>query len=245
MKTILLAAILSGTVFSVTAPGSPAVTFQADFDSDFAAKAGNTKIQGVHSAGAEAMKTGLKDGKKGKAALIGTGADKKADFHITFQNKTYLPTEKGSISFWVKSEDWTGNDKNFHIFFRANGKNSDLLIYKVAWAPQLGFLIGSTQKINGKNVWSSVMVSVKDWKPGQWHFVAAVWGDGKVQLYVDGQLKGSNPMQGSAWDPFLRFGIGGLRPAAWNTPTNYSLLDDFKIYDSMLSAGDVAAAFRQ
>lgn len=241
-KTTLCLLVLTALQTSYAIPSA---VFHTPFDQDFSAVTYAGQAEGKHSAEIlwENIATYLHDGVEGKAALIGTGADKSEDYHITYANKNYITPEKGSVVFWVRPEDWNGNDRKFHVFFRAEGNDTDLLVYKGPWSSNLIFLIGPKRKEGGKNIWTESGASIADWKPGEWHFVAATWGNGEIKLYVDGLCKEKRKYKVVASNPFVNIGIGGLRPKAWATPQDHSLIDELMLYNCALTEADVLARY--
>lgn len=96
----------------------PSAAFHASFDQDFSAVSKTGYVAGKHSAEIlyENLATYLKDGVNGTGALIGTGNEKREDYHIEYPNHDFITPEQGSVVFWVRPENWQGNDRNFHIF---------------------------------------------------------------------------------------------------------------------------------
>lgn len=244
MKTSLVLTAIAAMSF-LPLHAVPSAAFHASFDQDFNAVSKTGYVAGKHSAEIlyENLATYLKDGVNGTGALIGTGNEKREDYHIEYPNHDFITPEQGSVVFWVRPENWQGNDRNFHIFFRAEGTDADLLVYKVAWNSELYFLLGPKKKSGGKQVWTTISAPIGQWRPGEWHFVVATWGGGTMKLYIDGICKGQKKFirPGS---PFLKFGAGGLRPKQWKTPQNYSLIDELMLYHVMLTDADVLARYR-
>ncbi len=235
------AALLGGAVGA----DFPSAVFHAEFDRNFQALSNQGTIEGKHSQEIlwETLAAYLPAGLKGNAAMVGTGADGKQDFHIEYPNRGFFSPSKGSIAFWVNPLDWRPDDKHFHVFFRAQGRDADLIVYKGPWSSHLLFLIGPMRKENGRNIWTIVKADIKDWKSGQWYFVTAAWGDGKASLYLNGKQAGESDYKNIPENDFVHFGVGGLFPLKWNTPQDFSLIDDLMIYNQALTPAEVRARY--
>ena len=129
--------------FYLLATLTASAAFQASFDKDFTAESSDGPVKGTYSADIlwENLATYLQPGVVGTAMLIGTGDEKREDYHATWENRGFLTPEQGGIAFWIQPQDWDGKDKNFHIFFRADGPDADLLVYRYPNG-QLIFLMG-------------------------------------------------------------------------------------------------------
>ena len=218
--------------------------FQASFDKDFTAESSDGPVKGTYSADIlwENLATYLQPGVVGTAMLIGTGDEKREDYHATWENRGFLTPEQGGIAFWIQPQDWDGKDKNFHVFFRADGPDADLLVYRYPNG-QLIFLMGPSKKgPDGHDRRTSVRCDAAGWEKGVWHYVVATWGKGEMLLYVDGKLvgKGELAVPGSA---FKRFAAGGLRPLDWATPQNHSLIDELLLESRTLTDFDALSVY--
>lgn len=243
IKLILATTFISLIVFKAFAV--PAAVFHAEFDRDFRALSHQGSINGKHSQKIlfETLDVYLQKGLTGKAAIIGTGDKDKQDYHIEYLNKSFITQKEGSVAFWINPVDWRPSDKNYHIFFRAIGKDADLLIYKAAFAPKILFLIGPKHKENGRHIWTIANTSIKDWEMGKWYFIVATWGNGKASLYVNGTRKAQVDYKKVSAANFTKFGAGGITPLKWKTPQNISLIDDLMLYSKPLSIKDIRARY--
>jgi len=81
---------------------------------------------------------------------------------------------------------------------------------------------------------------LNSWKAGEWHHVAATWDNtAGMNLYVDGVLIGSNTNKWARSETGTSIYLGSNRGT---DPTN-AVIDEFKIYDSVLSAGEIKAEY--
>lgn len=222
---------------AVALMGAPAANFHSQFDQDFHAMGGpGGSTPGKHSQETlwETLAAYLRPGVVGNAALIGASADKKQGFNIVYPAKGILSNQAGSVAFWVQPLDWDVTDKSYHVFFRAQGKDADLLIYKVpsTWGNFVRFIIGPTRTENGRKVWTEMNANVSKWKRGEWHFIVATWGKNHAAIYVDGRLAAEKDVPHMPAE-FVRFGAGGLYPTAWSGHPGTSLIDELMIYNGV------------
>ncbi|OGV38429.1 MAG: hypothetical protein A2020_15345 [Lentisphaerae bacterium GWF2_45_14] len=244
LKNLFFLGIMS-FVFSnsVVLRGSEPI-FSASFDKTFTAeKAAGNPIGSVgEEVNLETMDIYLKKGVAGRALLTGISDDGKKSLCCKFKAEKNIKIEQGTVLLWVQPVDWTGTDKNFHIFFEAENENvkDRFLIYKYFNSDELTFLIGPAER-NGEHFnWNIARTSIKNWKPDEWYFIACSWDKENLKLYVNGELvkteKMKEPLKGG---PFKDFGIGGLRPGDWENATGKTLIDEVEIYDVALSGKDI------
>ena len=248
MKTrsvlVMFAGCIAG-VWSGVAADTPSPVFKADFDRSFDGWDANGRVDGTFSVPVlfETFGTYLLDGMDGKAVLVGNGNGSEA-CHVDFPNRGYLSLEEGSISFWVAPFDWDVKDKeHFHVFFRARGENSNLMVYRYQNTYELMFLLGVPNGPDGKEVNSVARCSVKHWRKGEWHHVVATWKNGSLFLYTDGSIGQQNEVSIPPTTPLTKFGIGGL--GLWKAPQDHSLIDDVRIYNRLLTADEVLMVYRE
>lgn len=229
---------------SLTVPSCAVAAFQASFDRDFTAETSNGPLTGTYSAEIlwENLATYLQPGVVGTAVLVGTGDAKDEDFHVTWDNRDFIAPEQGGVAFWVAPVDWDGGDGHFHIFFRAEGPDADLIVYRYTNG-RLIFLMGPKRKAaDGADRRTSVTCSAADWKKGDWHYVVATWGGGEMALYVDGKILGRAPFERPG-SPFTSLGAGGLRPLDWKTPQNRTLIDELLIENRRMTDFDALSVY--
>src|SRR5690606_38483250 len=110
---------------------------------------------------------------------------------------------------WVCPQDWDGAEEQFHVFFDARGQGA-LYLYKYY---QGGLLMLAAPAQQGP--YFSARAEIKDWKPGQWHFIAGTWSPSQNAVYVDGKLIGT------AAKPLLPSAISGefeIGDDPWHEP---------------------------
>ena len=146
-------------------------------------------------------------------------------------------TDDFTVAMWVKTTDtagsagaqwWSGKGL---VDGEVGGGGAD-------WGTAIvngKFVLGVGSASGDTTIASSVNIN-----DGTWHHVAATRNNtsGAMQVYVDGVLRGSGtgPTGSRTWPPNLR--IGSLQTA--NNFLN-GTLDDVRLYDRILTAGEIAA----
>ena len=234
MKSSTLAATAAIFLAVLQLYAAPAANFHCEYNQDFHALGGpGGSTPGKHSQEMlwETLAAYMRPGIVGNAALTGTSEDKKQEFNIIYPAGDILTPASGSVAFWVQPVNWDVTDKSYHVFFRARGKDAELLVYKVPnnYGPFLRFIIGPARKVNNRNIWTTLNVNVGSWKRGEWHFVVITWSKNKAAIYVDGKLGTEKPLPHLP-GKFDRFGVGGLTPARWRGNPGLTLIDEVMIY---------------
>lgn len=143
---------------------------------------------------------------------------------LTYANTGNLSASAGTISFWV-SPNWDGDVTTERNFFDAQTSAGRLRIYKNT-SNNLVFTDGT----------NSSSTSISGWTSGSWYHVAATWGNGNIELFVNGT---SATAAGAFVTPTLgsNFYLG-----ANNSGSNQAaaVITDMRIYSSALSAGLIA-----
>jgi len=209
--------------------------FAASYDAD-----GNlTDEKGAAVAGkySQSGEPELVEGKSGKALRTGANADKTQGYNIVYPGSV-VNAEAGTVTMWVKPVDWDVTDKLYHVFFRAQGRKCDLIVYKVP-GHVVRLAVGTAGE-NGKMVYEQVSENAGNWKRGEWHFVAASWEKGKLTIIIDGRKPIVRELKNLPGE-FNKCGAGGLYPTKWagDTP-GATHIDELKIFKRALSAEEIA-----
>ena len=215
------------------APAEADLTFYAPFDGDATATiaAGDAAASGTPK---------FTDGLVGQA-LLGGGDESQPG--VTYATAGNLSLTHGTLSVWVKPVDWAGDDAFYHWFCRLKlGQAGYLILYKnhsagtglmFGWDPDEGPLNRFLKN-----------VSIRDWRPGEWHHLAAVWADReRVALYLDGREVGRvsgvelprNEKLGE------RFELGGCQ----QDHPGQTALDEVRIYRRALTPAEVLELFAE
>jgi len=102
---------------------------------------------------------------------------------LSYAVENNLNPHKGTLEAWLKP-DWNGND----------GEGYTILSYG-GWGGMIILKDGANNLRLIMNVWSpsgypeiDVAKNIADWQANEWKHVAFTWGDGKLQLYINGSL---------------------------------------------------------
>jgi len=230
-STFVLVALCMGVLYTQAhAQQAPKPVFTLDFS------------KGMSATGAAGQKIPARlegtfitqDSPHGKAMRSGPGAG-----YLHFPAKNIINPKSGTVEMWVSPLDWDGSEDKFHVFFDARGQGS-IYLYKYY---QGGLKILTAPKAGGP--YYSVNADIKNWKPGQWHFIAGTWSQSRLAVYVDGKLVKSATQLSLPASISGEFEIGD---DPWEEPgisrTSQSLVADVRIYDRALSAQHIAAHFK-
>lgn len=105
-------------------------------------------------------------------------------FTVSKSEYEFLP--QGTISFFLKPfwETTEESDKNLFNIVLSDGKELALKKTTLGFNKRLEFGIFQ----NGKQQ-NTVSASMSDWIKGGWYYVAVVWDQSKLAIYLDGELK--------------------------------------------------------
>ena len=242
MKVFRTALTIVAASISTLLAVVPSAIFHAEFDQDFNALTTSGTAQGKHSREIlwESLQAFLKEGVVGQAAVVGVDENKNG-INIIYPNNGHIDSTKGSIAFWFMPIDWEGNDGDFHILFRAWGKDASMLCYKTP-EKKLLFLFGPERLENGAKIWTQAQASTPNLKPGKWYFYAATWDKDEIALYLNGRLLDKRKLTAAPGD-FSHFGVGGKFPEKWVHPHGTTLMDDVMLYNVPLTPEHVRARF--
>ena len=149
----------------------------------------------------------------------------------TSQNN--INRNSGTITFWVRPY-WKGNDNKRHVFFSTICKNNKncLRIEKTA-DNKIRFAIYNYIGGSGNPV--TVDIDVSQWKPYEWHYIAASWRqktDGpNMYIMVDDTINSKKD-----YTTYMKELNGNIIIGGWDAQTNAdSIIDDLRIYGNFLS----------
>ena len=188
----------------------------------------DSTVRSTHLFGESIRKMGLRSGK-----------DEASNTVNAVHGKLSKPISglQGTICMWVKPENWSGTQKGpFRIFFAADDGNprssNELLFYKNGSTNNLLFLIGP----NHPKEWSAAQRSIWQWKPNEWHFIAASWTKEHIYLYIDGKLTEHKRKAFLPAKAYSRIHIGGDN---WRTEGGLTMIDDVMIFDKTLTKSEI------
>ena len=151
----------------------------------------------------------------------------------------------GTVSLWVKPENWYPDTKSYKVFFQIREPGFTFLIYKPREGQYVSFFIQRGKKIY------SINKNIANWKPGEWHKLDAVWDSSSMRFYVDGKsnAKTMGRKFGADFKMPLPFKNGSFTLdefAWWGTKENdRTAYDEVKIYDRILSGTEILAAYEK
>ncbi|MBO7742206.1 MAG: hypothetical protein J6S21_06590 [Victivallales bacterium] len=235
---------------AVMAADDPSLLFKVHFDSyhvtaDFAK--GNPKSRNFNADLQLRMHPGI-DGKGNSIRLSGK------EF-CSYNMKGNFNPQRGTVNFWLSADNWTFNDKNYHVFFEAKQGDYRFIIYKYATNPFVCVYLQSPDGTEAINAW----LDVNDWMGKKWHMVTAIWDVDSMTVFIDGK-RPKNYAPGNAHPafPYKRFntpkklpeatskglfGIGNLF-GGWKIPEeDQTAIDELEIYDRCLNPAEITALY--
>ncbi len=205
------------------------LTFHANFDYSMRAQraSGNAKFKvfgpGKLRFAPGCMNQGLR-----------VGIDKnKTQFYADLAAEKNIDAAQGTISFWIKPENWDGNSHGFAMFVSGSHKDgSSFYIYKYD-AKRMGICTVVNKKPVAK--W----YNPQSWKPGEWHHIAVIWGKDYQRTFVDGKAVVTQERSLSQ-SPISSLKLG---TRGWGGEKGTSIIDELKIFNRPLSAEEIAKEF--
>ncbi|MBO4646856.1 MAG: hypothetical protein J5806_01720 [Lentisphaeria bacterium] len=178
----------------------------------------------------------LRDGISGKAFPVGTQQDG-AILTLKYQPEPRIKSAEGSMSFWVRPENWNGGEKkNVRHFVSARQGDNWLIIYKNTDSQDLLAYYGNWKKRAGVTI---ARCSIRSWKQGEWHHIGVAWNEKALVLYVDGRQKGSAKMKQLLPEDLGILFFGEY----WSGDPGQTLLDEVRIFDRYLTEQEMSAEF--
>ena len=181
----------------------------------------------------------LVSGLAGKGLHIGGREGQGHDALIFYRKEGLVPAGEGSVSFWVRPDDWDFTSSKNICFVRLmapSGESLAVVSQMTGGKNRIVFSCGVVNKPGGSSVRAT---PEKSWKKGVWHHVAATWGNGKMTVYLDGKPAASGDFKPAAKD-FNNLSLGSV----WGhwSPGN-STLDDVRIFHRKLNDREVEEEF--
>lgn len=235
VKTLMFSAACV-VVFALHSSGAGAdkgLIFRARFEGSLAAESrrGRAEVQAVEG---EAQ---YRPGRFGQALLCGDGGTR-----VAYPLADHLDPEFGTVAMWISPVNWRPSDRKMHIFIEAGQPSAGWLLFykyyqgaKLLFRPQNDLLQASYPE-----------TPPLKWRTGEWHHIAATWLDGRLQLFVDGELVHT------ITETFLPDNLGDcfwIGDAGMGDVHKLlgaqTLVDDLRIYDRPLSPEAIARLARQ
>jgi hypothetical protein len=169
---------------------------------------------------------------------VEAGAYFPPDAQLSYAARGGLDIGAGTVMFWVQPVDWSGSDKGSYSFFLLRDpKTLDHHFSVLKHQERLRFQVISEAGVQVLLLWP-----MNAWRRGEWHHVAATWGDSLLALVVDGALVAEDVLHGLPAVP-------PEAPAYWGSSrgTNGAgaVLCGARILDRVLAEAEVAAVVGQ
>ena len=184
----------------------------------------------------------FRPGLRGNALLIGLD-EQNIRRGVEYPHEKNINWTRGTISFWVKPVNWKGSDTGyFAMFFSTWAGKNNFFIYKYYEGETLYFMRGP------HSFWTFSLYRPGEWKTGEWHHVVCAWDTVQQVIYIDGQLAAEHRMIFPLKDfsPKKDFIIGeNKRTMKLKDKGRMSLIDEFRIYDRILTRQEVLELYNQ
>ncbi|MDQ0060495.1 hypothetical protein J2T14_002667 [Paenibacillus harenae] len=166
------------------------------------------------------------EGKTGQAISL-DGTD---DYVQLPSTHTLAGNNEITLAAWVY---WKGGNQWQRIFDFGNNTNQYLFL-----TPRSG---NNTLRFAIKNGSGEQMVQTSQLAVNQWVHVAVTLGENTAKLYVNGELKATNSsvtIKPSDFKPSVNY----IGKSQWPDPLLNGLIDEFRVYNYVLSADEIKAA---
>lgn len=230
-KIILLGAFLGITPIiaddhMLSSSVDDGLTFYCSFDNTINA----TKAIG-NAKGISHFKNQLQftPGVKNNGLRIGKSSDGKNKFAVIYNGLKNINHAQGTISFWIKPEDWNPTSKDFAVFLTGLKKNGCFFIYKYQ-GNSIRFHIKDDNKT------SNSMANNSAFEKGKWYYLTAAWNSQMQQLYINGKLIQTAKRPQNSEQPYTNFIVGSRN---WAVEKGYSIIDELKIFNRVLSQAEI------
>ncbi|MCF7855464.1 MAG: LamG domain-containing protein, partial [Candidatus Pacebacteria bacterium] len=237
-KSIAVTLVLMATTAAVQATDKPQLLFHASYDNGFAADVARGTADATV---AFPDSTTLVQGVSGQAVQLDRGG-------LSYQAIDNLKANMGTIEFWFKPVDWEGSDARTHYLFHTPfNRDSQIIIYRYQRTEkniggifgQFSFYLRSGTKESGGPKLVIPRTRVSDsWKRGEWHYIAATWGNQHAKLFVDGAKVGEGHGELPSEQPGT-FWISGTSSKEGNA----NVIDELRIYDAPLDITSIKARY--
>ena len=169
----------------------------------------------------------------------GLGGQNRCSF---FVDEGFFPAQ-GTLSMWVRPEDWTPATRHFVFFARLSLTEVQreyvrMILYKYWDTKELALLAQNTV---GEKRHSLIRTPIDSWQQGQWHHLAVTWDERHFRPYVDGERKGEAaavelPRQGR-WE----IAVGTPFPGWAYIGKERSVIDEVAVWPKALAADEIRA----
>jgi hypothetical protein len=164
----------------------------------------------------------------------GVGIDLGEDAVLAFPNAGNAKGDAGSIALEIDPK-WVGSDATDNSFVQIRTPNGwDNRMQLVKNGRYLRFILTDNTSRE-----ADISVPIDHWEPGRPHTVTATWGEGKTQLYIDGQRVGQNTYSGQFQiPPNTPMYVGSDLPGGTYAGAG-ATIQNFKVYGRRLSDEEI------
>ncbi|MBQ6470977.1 MAG: hypothetical protein IJJ33_03255 [Victivallales bacterium] len=179
----------------------------------------------------------LVPGIEGKGVKVGRiGGD--GIYKIIYKPLPALSRTAGSVSVWVRPDNWDGTDTNYHTFFSAANGQHRIFLYRTP-GRDLCFCYGDISK---KLPSTRAQFPAHNWKKGQWHHLCIAYDEKTMELHIDGVRKALVPMVQVFPSDFNTIILG----EHWIGDPGITTIDDLRIYNGVrLTSDQMKAEYRR
>ena len=168
-------------------------------------------------------------GVRDRGLRIGRSEDGKNKFAVFYKGLKNINHKQGTISFWIKPEDWNPTSKDFAIFVTGLKKGGQFFIYKYQ-GNSIRFHIKDDDKT------SNSIVNNNAWEKGKWYYLTTTWNPQMQQLYINGKLMSTVKRPKDPDQPYTALIVGSRN---WAVEKGYSIIDELKIFNRVLSQAEI------
>lgn len=145
-----------------------------------------------------------------------------------------FPGPQGTIELWLMPR-WAGADRESRVILNCSiGKQGYLKVNSLGEG-RLGVAVSGYDK-KGQQVWRRSDGDARAWQPDTWHHLAVSWGQGRVQIFLDGK-----PGRREVTDALMP----GATAEAIVLPSSDTVVDALRVSKRVFSADDAARSMRQ
>jgi hypothetical protein len=178
---------------------------------------------------------------RGVEGISGPGFQIAAGERLDYEREGNFALDRGSICMWIKPVNWQGRNDRFEVFFHARSSAYVMHLYKYATPNHLFAYIN----VGGETV--VARTAADDWKPGEWHHIAATWQPDELRLYLDGEMMHAKtieePLDLAAAEAEGEGGFMAVTPPKlWEKGfdvNDRTVVDEVKIWDRVLDDGEI------
>jgi len=175
--------------------------------------------------------TGFATGRFGRGVLVNSNDT------LYYPSANNINAAEGTLMFWIKPEkNWSTGAGHVLLDTYSDSSRTGLFIWKASGANALRSVIyTSTGSF-------SINISSASFRAGTWKHVAITYGNGNMQVYVDGNPAGSATYSGSITSFNSNIYLGQRRTRNYQANATF---DELKIYGTKLTNTEIANVYNK